>query len=52
MRLEHTITIGDLVTAQKQVKVLLMMLDGKQGPYVTWLSNHDRKLALRVASMK
>jgi hypothetical protein len=52
MRLEHTITIGDLLTAQKQVKILLEMLDGQQGPYITWLSNHDRKLAMRVAALK
>lgn len=52
MRLEHTIMVGDLITAQKQVKVLLAMLDGQQGPYVTWLSNHDRRLALKLGKLK
>lgn len=52
MRLEHTITVGDLLTAQKQIKTLLTMLDGQQGPYVAWLSNHDRKLALRLGAQE
>ena len=52
MRLEHTITVGDLETAQQQIKVLLKMLEGQQGPYVGWLSNHDRRIALRLGAMK
>lgn len=52
MRLEHSIQVGDLRSAQKQVKILLAMLDGKSGPYVTWLSNHDRRLALILGRSK
>lgn len=52
MRLEHTITVGDLATAQKQIKILLKMLEGQQGPYIGWLSNHDRRIALRLGAKK
>jgi hypothetical protein len=48
MRLEHSITVGDLLTAQKEVHVLLAMLEGQSGPYVNWLQTVDRRIALKV----
>ena len=48
MRIEHSISVGDLRTAQKQIKILVLMLDGQQGPDMTWLAMHDRRLALRL----
>jgi hypothetical protein len=48
MRLEHAVDVKDLRTAQKEVKVLLAMLSGQTGPYVTWLSNLDRRLAIKL----
>jgi hypothetical protein len=51
MRLEHAIEVRDLRTAQKEVKVLLAMLSGQSGPYVVWLSNLDRRLALKLGKV-
>lgn len=48
MRLEHAIEVKDLRTAQKEVKVLLAMLQGQTGPYVVWLSNLDRRLQIKL----
>jgi hypothetical protein len=48
MRLEHAIEVRDLRTAQREVRVLLAMLQGQTGPYVVWLSNLDRRLALKL----
>ncbi|MFT3774330.1 MAG: FHA domain-containing protein [Minicystis sp.] len=48
MRLEHAIEVKDLRTAQKEVKVLLAMLQGQNNPYVVWLSNLDRRLQLKL----
>jgi len=36
------------ITARKEVKTLLAFLEGRQGDYITWLSNLDRELKLRV----
>jgi hypothetical protein len=52
VRLEHALTVEDYVTAQKEVRVLLQFCEGKTGDYVTWLSNLDRKLKLKVGSTK
>jgi hypothetical protein len=52
VRLEHALTIEDYVSAQKEVRVLLQFTEGKSGDYVTWLSNLDRKLKLKVATAK
>lgn len=49
MRLEHAIEVRDLRTAQKEVKVLLAMLQGQSGAYVEWLMNLDRRLAMKLA---
>ncbi len=48
VRLDHLLTIKDYVSARREVRVLLAYMDGKQGEYVTWLSNLDRKLKLQV----
>lgn len=48
MRLEHALAVKDLATAQKEVKKLLGMLSGQQHEYVTWLSNLDRRIALKL----
>ncbi len=48
VRLEHSLTIDDLQTARKEVRILLQFTEGKQGEYVTWLSNLDRKLKLKL----
>ncbi|APR84466.1 Hypothetical protein A7982_09815 [Minicystis rosea] len=52
MRLEHAIEVKDLRTAQKEVKVLLAMLQGQANPYVVWLSNLDRRLQLKLGTTK
>ena len=52
VRLEHALNVEDWVTAQKEVRVLLQFCEGKTGDYVTWLSNLDRKLKLKVGSTK
>ena len=51
MRLEHAVDVRDLRTAQKEVKVLLAMLSGQTGPYVVWLSNLDRRLAIKLGKV-
>jgi hypothetical protein len=48
VRLDHLLQIQDWVSARKEVRVLLQYMEGKQGDYVTWLSNLDRKLKLKV----
>lgn len=52
VRLEHALAIEDYVSAQKEVRVLLQFTEGKSGDYVTWLSNLDRKLKLKVGGGK
>ena len=51
VRLEHVLLIGDLQTAQREVKILRSMLEGQSGPYMIWLSNLDRQLALKFGKM-
>jgi len=48
VRLEHLLTIKDWVSARREVRVLLSYMAGKQGEYITWLSNLDRQLRLKV----
>lgn len=48
MRLEHSIDINQLRTAQRETDVLLRMLEGQTGPYVVWLSNLDRQLKVKL----
>jgi len=52
VRLDHAIAIDDYVSAQREVRVLLQFTEGKSGDYVTWLSNLDRKLKLKVGAKK
>jgi hypothetical protein len=47
VRLEHALSVSDLQMAHKEVRVLLALTEGKQGQYVTWLSNLDRRLQLK-----
>ena len=47
VRLEHALSVGDWRTAQHEVRMLIAFTEGKQGDYVTWLSNLDRKLRLQ-----
>lgn len=47
-RLEHSIGVGDLRTAQKEVWILEAMHEGKSGAFIVWLSNLERKLALKL----
>jgi len=48
VRLDHLLTIHDWVPARRETRVLLAYMEGKQGEYVTWLSNLDRQLKLKV----
>jgi len=48
VRLDHLLTIKDWVSARREVRVLLAYMEGKSGDYVTWLSNLDRQLKLKV----
>ena len=47
VRLEHALGIDDWKTSQHEVRMLLAFTEGKQGDYVTWLSNLDRKLRIQ-----
>jgi hypothetical protein len=48
VRLDHLLSVKDWVSARREVRVLLAYMDGKQGDYITWLSNLDRQLKLKV----
>jgi hypothetical protein len=48
VRLDHLLTIKDWVSARREVRTLLAYMEGKTGDYVTWLSNLDRNLKLKV----
>jgi hypothetical protein len=50
VRLEHALSVQDGKTAQRQVKVLMAFTEGKPGDYVTWLSNLDRRLKIKLGS--
>jgi hypothetical protein len=50
VRLEHALSIQDWPTVQEEVRVLLAFTDGQQNAYVTWLSNLDRKLRLKLGN--
>jgi len=47
VRLEHALSVSDLQTAHREARVLIALTEGRQGEYVTWLSNLDRKLQLK-----
>jgi hypothetical protein len=50
VRLEHALATEDYVSAQKEVRVLLQFVEGKSGDYITWLSNLERKLKLKIGA--
>jgi hypothetical protein len=50
VRLDHALATEDYVSAQKEVRVLLQFVEGKSGEYVTWLSNLERKLKLKIGA--
>lgn len=50
VRLEHSLDVEDYVSAQKEVRILLQFVEGKSGDYVTWLSNLERKLKLKIGA--
>lgn len=52
VRLEHALNTQDYVSAQKEVRVLLQFVEGKQHEWVTWLQNLDRQLKLKVGERK
>ena len=52
VRLEHSLNTQDYLSAQKEVRVLLQFVEGKQHEWVTWLQNLDRQLKLKVGATK
>jgi hypothetical protein len=48
VRLDHLLSVKDWVSSRREVRVLLAYMEGKSGDYVTWLSNLDRNLKLKV----
>lgn len=52
VRLEHALSVNDLSTAHKEVKVLREFTEGYSGDYVVWLSNLDRQLQLKLGEKK
>lgn len=52
VRLEHALSVNDLPTAHKEVKILLAFTEGHSGPYVEWLSTIDRQLQLKLGEKK
>jgi hypothetical protein len=48
VRLDHLLSVKDWVSARREVRTLLAYMEGKSGDYVTWLSNLDRNLKLKV----
>jgi hypothetical protein len=49
VRLDHALNVEDWSGAQHEVKILRQFTEGKQGEYVTWLSNLERKLKNKVS---
>ncbi|MGZ3473914.1 MAG: hypothetical protein ACXWUG_05985 [Polyangiales bacterium] len=52
VRLEHALSVNDLHTAFKEVKVLRAFTEGQGGQYVVWLGNLDRQLTLKLGEKK
>jgi hypothetical protein len=48
LRLEHFMGVADFQASRREVRQLLQFTEGKQGDYVTWLSNLDRKLKRKL----
>ncbi len=52
VRLEHALTVNDLHTAHKEVKVLRAFTEGHTGDYVMWLGNLERQIQLKLGEKK
>lgn len=52
VRLEHALATDRYETAQREVRVLLAFLQGKEGEYVDYLSSLDRRLRLKYGDQK
>ena len=52
VRLEHALNVEDYTGAQHQVQILRQFTEGKQGEYVVWLNNLDRKLKNEIGKDK
>ena len=48
LRLEHARTVGDNETARKEVRLLIEMTSGQQGPYIEYLNQLDRELKQKL----
>ncbi|HTJ80706.1 MAG TPA: hypothetical protein VL400_03250 [Polyangiaceae bacterium] len=48
VRLEHALGVKDLQSAQRETRMLLSMLDGRTGTYVTWLASVERRIELKL----
>jgi hypothetical protein len=48
MRLQHAMGVKDLETARKEVRTLIEMTEGKEGPYVTYLHVIERDLKQKL----
>lgn len=48
LRLEHARTVGDNETARKEVRTLIEMTSGQQGPYIEYLNQLDRELKQKL----
>ncbi|CAN5412514.1 hypothetical protein BH09MYX1_BH09MYX1_33120 [soil metagenome] len=48
LRLEHSRKVGDNETARKEVRLLIEMTSGQQGPYIEYLNQLDRELKQKL----
>ena len=48
MRLQHSMGVKDYETARKEVRTLIEMTEGKEGPYVTYLHVIERDLKQKL----
>ncbi len=52
VRLEHALSVQDTLSAQKEVRVLLQLTEGKSGEYVEWLARLNRNLRMKAGAGK
>jgi hypothetical protein len=48
MRLQHAMQVNDFETARREVRTLIEMTEGKEGPYVTYLHVVERDLKQKL----
>jgi len=48
MRLQHSMQVKDMETARREVRTLIEMTEGKEGPYVTYLHVIERDLKQKL----